>query len=833
MTTKALLAAKAKVSGSDMESSFKDPLDAEGNDPEIVAQQLKEFKGTLMVKNDANLGVDENEGAFQETLSRFCEYLEPEYQEAIATENERQVGEFDEDALVERKWIPPDEFGEKGDFRTVGLAYSYEREKITSKIGIPGHPAPALQRWRQRKTTEAKSAHWTELPMSMEEVLSAEYDTEEAEEEAIIKILSVKYQQIEDRKAMLVGGETVDPAAKKKQMAAGSRKKAAPVVGTKHGMWSVLRHKFPTAPLFFPTKVAEGDKVIPYRGQTKSVFAWQRTLDRRAALERKVQLELASATSDVPKHRFRERLKKEDVDRCHEFIEKVLLSVRDGNNGNGNGKAKEHRPSKAYAKAASAASDSPSVKGSKEAKKEAKRAATAANKASSLGKRTGAAAEAEKKANEEAKEVKRRLKKEKEERKKEKEAKKLAKAEKAAVRKEVEQQRLAAVEEEEKAKRKSARGFLPTIKTGFGSRKKRGGGDDDDEDGSAAEESEKGRVLREKAEAEAVRVAAVLADDGAGWARTYRASFPSLISDDLKLQCEELLLSARAGEESIGTNLKKFRDAKLEDLTDEPAPFLTTKDLVNSCAEGNFETVAKCLAQQDPELNVDTFDVDDDSCRSPLFTCFKMLIEVERAQEEMLEQSRDGQVSKGVKAATKLNATLQSDLEVTMALLVCSSAEVDLSESSSGGGLGWTMLTHAVSLGNHKRVKQLLHEGVSVNVQDINERTPLMEASMKGHLAVADALIRSGARLFTRDSNGFTSLHYAAMFGRTAMCSALLIAGADKESRNKELETAAEVAVRRGHQRTNQAISTFYRDRVPVKRVLAELEADYLDGGRT
>jgi len=108
-----------------------------------------------------------------------------------------------------------------------------------------------------------------------------------------------------------------------------------------------------------------------------------------------------------------------------------------------------------------------------------------------------------------------------------------------------------------------------------------------------------------------------------------------------------------------------------------------------------------------------------------------------------------------------------------------------------------------------------------------------MEASMKGHLAVADALIRSGARLFTRDSNGFTSLHYAAMFGRTAMCSALLIAGADKESRNKELETAAEVAVRRGHQRTNQAISTFYRDRVPVKRVLAELEADYLDGGRT
>jgi len=44
----------------------------------------------------------------------------PEYQAALEADNEEQI-ERDEDENIERKWIPSDEFGEKGDFRTVAV----------------------------------------------------------------------------------------------------------------------------------------------------------------------------------------------------------------------------------------------------------------------------------------------------------------------------------------------------------------------------------------------------------------------------------------------------------------------------------------------------------------------------------------------------------------------------------------------------------------------------------------------------------------------------------------------------------------------------------------
>ena len=39
--------------------------------------------------------------------------------------------------------------------------------------------------------------------------------------------------------------------------------------------------------------------------------------------------------------------------------------------------------------------------------------------------------------------------------------------------------------------------------------------------------------------------------------------------------------------------------------------------------------------------------------------------------------------------------------------------------------------------------------------------------------------------------------------------------------------------MRLGHERTGQTIATFYKERIPVKRLLTELESDYRDGGRT
>ena len=70
MATKAMRAAKAKVAGDGLTSEYRDPLDAGGNDKEVVAQQVKDFKDTLTVKNDRNAGIEENEAAFQETVAR-------------------------------------------------------------------------------------------------------------------------------------------------------------------------------------------------------------------------------------------------------------------------------------------------------------------------------------------------------------------------------------------------------------------------------------------------------------------------------------------------------------------------------------------------------------------------------------------------------------------------------------------------------------------------------------------------------------------------------------------------------------------------------------------
>jgi hypothetical protein len=130
----------------DVTSAYKDPLDAGGNDRQVVAEQLKAYKDTLIFKHDDNLGVEENEAVFQATMARwacrerrwksiewltlqiwtkfprFCEYLEPEFDDAVAKEHERQMEDYDEEELLERKWIPADEFGEKGGLATLYLS---------------------------------------------------------------------------------------------------------------------------------------------------------------------------------------------------------------------------------------------------------------------------------------------------------------------------------------------------------------------------------------------------------------------------------------------------------------------------------------------------------------------------------------------------------------------------------------------------------------------------------------------------------------------------------------------------------------------------------------
>jgi len=64
---------------------------------------------------------------------------------------------------------------------------------------------------------EEKAKEWTEVQTkTMDEVLAAEYDSVEDEEDAIIKLLAVKYQNIENRKKEIMGATIQDPDAKRR-----------------------------------------------------------------------------------------------------------------------------------------------------------------------------------------------------------------------------------------------------------------------------------------------------------------------------------------------------------------------------------------------------------------------------------------------------------------------------------------------------------------------------------------------------------------------------------------------------------------------------------------
>lgn len=270
-----------------------DPLDDAEEDPALAKARLNAYKETLIIQYDPDKGEEENERDFQETVVRFCEYLEPEVERTVrdleAAEMRRDYSE-----LVERTWLPPDEFGERGDMRSVAISFSNEREKLTSKIGVPGHPAPALERWRERKTIEAKKQDWTAQELSADEILNADYDTVEEEEEAISKLLSQKYVKIEKRKREIHGEEP-----KKKEEAEKAARATPPSIGSDYAMWDIASMKFPRAQLNFPHHVSQGDSAFPERFGA-DVFAWQRRDRRRAELDRRVRQRLAAADLDQP-----------------------------------------------------------------------------------------------------------------------------------------------------------------------------------------------------------------------------------------------------------------------------------------------------------------------------------------------------------------------------------------------------------------------------------------------------------------------------------------------------------------------------------------------------
>lgn len=102
-------------------------------------------------------------------------------------------------------------------------------------------------------------------------------------------------------------------------------------------------------------------------------------------------------------------------------------------------------------------------------------------------------------------------------------------------------------------------------------------------------------------------------------------------------------------------------------------------------------------------------------------------------------------------------------------------------------------LLEAVRVGEYKRIKKLLANGVDIECTDAYGGTPLMVSAHQELPQTMSILLSAGASVAKSDVNGDTALHWAVHFfdgGPNCECIQLLLeAGADLEARNHLGET--------------------------------------------
>ncbi len=111
----------------------------------------------------------------------------------------------------------------------------------------------------------------------------------------------------------------------------------------------------------------------------------------------------------------------------------------------------------------------------------------------------------------------------------------------------------------------------------------------------------------------------------------------------------------------------------------------------------------------------------------------------------------------------------------------------------------WPRLIEALESGNVSVVKQLIEEGININVSR-DGVTPLMVAASKGQTEIAEVLLQAGVNVNARRDDGWTALHKAAFDQtETGIVDLLLQSGIDFEAKDKSGKTALNVAEEKGH----------------------------------
>jgi ankyrin repeat protein len=114
---------------------------------------------------------------------------------------------------------------------------------------------------------------------------------------------------------------------------------------------------------------------------------------------------------------------------------------------------------------------------------------------------------------------------------------------------------------------------------------------------------------------------------------------------------------------------------------------------------------------------------------------------------------------------------------------------------------GYTPLLVAARTGDETAVIDLLEAGANPDAEVAGHlhETPLMEAARDGYVGIAHRLIRAGAHVDHLDATRQTALMWAVREGETDYARALLQAGAQRGLRNRDGETALDIAKRINH----------------------------------